>query len=259
MVMTSRQMEQPNDMFNQTLLNLIEMNLTKHAALKTDLNKVREREIVNLEKTTEKYISSFDHKKAIKDWTLFKAIRDFNLAKQAIQDLEYCKISALEYVKSTKATQSIAHAFCLIMQSIPVQNSKMSTEVYWTHATRHFFNEGIKEMTNKMPEESIIDSAMIIQLQALVKQFEVKKLTKGGALACIAEWILSVLAFFEGQVQFKYVELEEQMCGVCQMEYEEEDELTSLKCKHHLHTDCVKEWFKMGRNTCPYCRVAVKD
>ena len=61
------------------------MNLKQHSALKTDLDILRnkDKQIV-LNKKTEKYINSFNHKEAIKDWNLFDTWQHFKHAKQAM-------------------------------------------------------------------------------------------------------------------------------------------------------------------------------
>jgi hypothetical protein len=45
-------------------------------------------------------------------------------------------------------------------------------------------------------------------------------------------------------------------CAICIMEYEEDDQIRILPCKHHFHKDCVDEWFAASKMTgaCPQCR-----
>lgn len=48
----------------------------------------------------------------------------------------------------------------------------------------------------------------------------------------------------------------EEECIICYREYSEEDIVTKLKCneKHVFHTDCISEWIRQGKNSCPVCR-----
>lgn len=45
---------------------------------------------------------------------------------------------------------------------------------------------------------------------------------------------------------------EEGMCAVCLDDYESDDSLRILLCKHHFHRKCVDEWLKINK-TCPLC------
>lgn len=42
-------------------------------------------------------------------------------------------------------------------------------------------------------------------------------------------------------------------CPVCLIEYEMEEEVTTLPCSHIFHPDCIKTWLKQA-NTCCVCR-----
>ncbi|CAO2835982.1 unnamed protein product [Amaranthus hypochondriacus] len=42
-------------------------------------------------------------------------------------------------------------------------------------------------------------------------------------------------------------------CTICLDEYEDDDELGSLKCGHEYHVDCLKKWLLL-KNVCPICK-----
>lgn len=41
-------------------------------------------------------------------------------------------------------------------------------------------------------------------------------------------------------------------CAVCRLEFERDDEVRLLPCKHYYHPECVGEWLKHNK-TCPVC------
>jgi len=43
-------------------------------------------------------------------------------------------------------------------------------------------------------------------------------------------------------------------CLICLDDYEPEDDLRLLKCKHAFHKNCVDQWLETGKNNCPACR-----
>ncbi|EJC97964.1 uncharacterized protein FOMMEDRAFT_162307 [Fomitiporia mediterranea MF3/22] len=43
-------------------------------------------------------------------------------------------------------------------------------------------------------------------------------------------------------------------CLICLDEYNPDDDLRLLTCKHTFHKGCVDRWLKTGRNNCPACR-----
>ncbi|KIJ54868.1 hypothetical protein M422DRAFT_42081 [Sphaerobolus stellatus SS14] len=43
-------------------------------------------------------------------------------------------------------------------------------------------------------------------------------------------------------------------CLICLENYEAEDSLRLLKCRHAYHQDCIDKWLEQGRNNCPVCR-----
>ncbi|KAI0088561.1 hypothetical protein BDY19DRAFT_948303 [Irpex rosettiformis] len=43
-------------------------------------------------------------------------------------------------------------------------------------------------------------------------------------------------------------------CLVCLEDYEDEDDVRILTCRHGFHKQCVDKWMQVGRNNCPACR-----
>ncbi|KAF8321994.1 uncharacterized protein EI90DRAFT_2489705 [Cantharellus anzutake] len=43
-------------------------------------------------------------------------------------------------------------------------------------------------------------------------------------------------------------------CLICLSEYEDDEEVRIMSCKHGFHKDCVDKWMEVGRNNCPACR-----
>lgn len=61
----------------------------------------------------------------------------------------------------------------------------------------------------------------------------------------------------------KYKELEEpflhdsssERCSICLENYQKNETILKLKCKHIFHKECIKEWFhKKKQEECPLCR-----
>eukprot|EP00347_Sterkiella_histriomuscorum_P023527 403334302 len=50
--------------------------------------------------------------------------------------------------------------------------------------------------------------------------------------------------------------LTEEECVICWNKYEEDAEIVKLTCneKHYFHAQCIEDWIKGGKNTCPLCR-----
>ncbi|TNV77572.1 hypothetical protein FGO68_gene11966 [Halteria grandinella] len=44
---------------------------------------------------------------------------------------------------------------------------------------------------------------------------------------------------------------------MCENDFEEGEDASTLKCKHQFHPDCVKEWFKK-KAICPVCRASAR-
>ncbi|KAI8986092.1 hypothetical protein BD414DRAFT_487625 [Trametes punicea] len=43
-------------------------------------------------------------------------------------------------------------------------------------------------------------------------------------------------------------------CLICLDDYQPEDDLRLMRCRHAFHKDCVDKWLQVGRNNCPACR-----
>jgi hypothetical protein len=43
-------------------------------------------------------------------------------------------------------------------------------------------------------------------------------------------------------------------CLICLDDYDPEDDLRVMTCKHFFHKTCVDKWLQIGRNNCPACR-----
>ena len=54
-------------------------------------------------------------------------------------------------------------------------------------------------------------------------------------------------------IKFRYIETKyEVSCPVCHDDFEEEEIVKILRCKHYFCEECITEWFKV-KNTCPVC------
>lgn len=47
-------------------------------------------------------------------------------------------------------------------------------------------------------------------------------------------------------------------CPICLDDFDDVNEIFTLKCNHVFHRDCINEWL-LKRSTCPYCRIYLKD
>jgi hypothetical protein len=48
-------------------------------------------------------------------------------------------------------------------------------------------------------------------------------------------------------------------CNICMDEYQKDDKVIKLSCKHYFHTDCIKNWLCNERVTCPICRKDIRE
>ncbi|KAJ9565479.1 hypothetical protein OSB04_001445 [Centaurea solstitialis] len=48
-------------------------------------------------------------------------------------------------------------------------------------------------------------------------------------------------------------EEESEICVVCQVEFEKEERVGVLQCKHRFHAECIKKWL-LHKNLCPLCK-----
>ena len=58
------------------------------------------------------------------------------------------------------------------------------------------------------------------------------------------------------------VKLEEKLeekCSICMSEMEEGEVVSTLKCNHKYHKECVEEYLSQHSNKCPICRANVSD
>ena len=46
---------------------------------------------------------------------------------------------------------------------------------------------------------------------------------------------------------------EDQQCCICIMEYEDEEQVRVLPCKHCFHAPCIDQWLQLNR-VCPLCK-----
>ncbi|KAH8077028.1 hypothetical protein BXZ70DRAFT_902494 [Cristinia sonorae] len=46
-------------------------------------------------------------------------------------------------------------------------------------------------------------------------------------------------------------------CLICLDDYEPENDVRVMSCRHAFHKDCVDKWLQVGRNNCPACRSKV--
>ncbi|XP_056683301.1 E3 ubiquitin ligase BIG BROTHER-related isoform X3 [Spinacia oleracea] len=45
-------------------------------------------------------------------------------------------------------------------------------------------------------------------------------------------------------------------CVICQMEYDEGEQLVALHCQHPFHTDCINQWLQI-KKVCPICSIEI--
>ena len=58
--------------------------------------------------------------------------------------------------------------------------------------------------------------------------------------------------------QYQVKSKKSDMCPICFMDFEEDDELIGCPdCKNTLHKECMEKWLSVGNVTCVYCRSSV--
>jgi hypothetical protein len=45
-----------------------------------------------------------------------------------------------------------------------------------------------------------------------------------------------------------------QTCSICFDDFEENDDVSILKCNHLFHYKCINKWLMENKTTCPICR-----
>lgn len=48
--------------------------------------------------------------------------------------------------------------------------------------------------------------------------------------------------------------IDEKKCTICMTKFEDDDQISILKCNHIFHEECIKEWLKDYSYKCPVCR-----
>lgn len=48
-------------------------------------------------------------------------------------------------------------------------------------------------------------------------------------------------------------------CNICMDEYQQDDKVIKLFCKHYFHIDCIKNWLCNERVSCPICRKDIRE
>lgn len=51
---------------------------------------------------------------------------------------------------------------------------------------------------------------------------------------------------------------ETMQCLICLDEYQQEDDVRVMSCRHAFHKECVDKWLSTGKNNCPACRTKVR-
>lgn len=55
------------------------------------------------------------------------------------------------------------------------------------------------------------------------------------------------------------VDEEPDICVICQGEYENDELIGGLHCRHEYHVECIKKWLQQN-NSCPICKaVAISE
>lgn len=75
-------------------------------------------------------------------------------------------------------------------------------------------------------------------------------------LAASPEVILALPMFRYSQARVHPEKESDNTCSICLCEFEEDDEVTRLPCKHVFHLEEIREWLK-HKGTCPLCLAEV--
>jgi DNA-directed RNA polymerase subunit RPC12/RpoP len=68
--------------------------------------------------------------------------------------------------------------------------------------------------------------------------------------------------YIQNLTQTTFIELMDKMnindfankkCAICTDEFEKDEKISSLDCKHFFHSECLIPWLEI-QNTCPNCR-----
>lgn len=57
--------------------------------------------------------------------------------------------------------------------------------------------------------------------------------------------------------KFNHEILDKGQCCICLSEYQDNQLLVNLPCKHFYHDECAKKWFKIT-DSCPLCRKKIE-
>ena len=49
------------------------------------------------------------------------------------------------------------------------------------------------------------------------------------------------------------------ICGICYVDFEENDKIIELPCKHIFHTECIMPWIKNYHHICPTCKLDIRE
>ena len=62
-----------------------------------------------------------------------------------------------------------------------------------------------------------------------------------------------------GKKKYKQGATEDVSCTICLADYDAEDEITTLPCKHSFHASpCLSSWFQRA-SSCPQCRFSIRE
>ena len=82
----------------------------------------------------------------------------------------------------------------------------------------------------------------------------------------ISEEIIQNLPVFKIDEKFMEISQKEdnknehfEKCVICMEKYEINDEVKTLPCFHIFHKECIDQWLKSGKSTCPICKTKVNS